>query len=234
VNQTADRDRPLRILLVDDHPLFRHGIREVLDREADLCVVAEAAGGEAAIQHARELRPDGLDLVLLDIELPDLDGITVARRLLAEDPELPIVMLTASALDQDLLEALQAGAIGFLSKALTPAAMVRALRAFHYDRVPPLGPSVVARLQAAFQARAFPAETAPAAPPVPAGSPQGHLTEREWTVLALLAKGAQDREIAEQLVLSESTVKKHIQHILQKLNVRNRTEAVMRLRHHLP
>ncbi|HEX3244835.1 MAG TPA: response regulator transcription factor [Chloroflexota bacterium] len=227
-------DTPLRILLVDDHPFFRHGIRDVLDGEADLRVVAEASGGEAALQQARELRPDGLDLVLLDLDMPDISGITVARRILSEDPELPIVILTASTMDGDLLEALQAGAIGFLSKALTPAAMVRALRAFHYDRVPPLAPSVAARLQAAFRAGPPAREETRAEQPAVNGTTKGTLTDREQEVLELLAGGARDREIAEQLVLSESTVKKHIQHILRKLDARNRMEAVARLRRAFP
>jgi DNA-binding NarL/FixJ family response regulator len=227
-------ETPLRILLVDDHPFFRRGIREVLDAEADLRVVAEASGGEAALQHARQLRPDELDLVLLDLDMPDIGGTQVARRILAEDPELPIVILTASTMDSDLLEALQAGAIGFLSKALTPAAMVRALRAFYYDGVPPLAPSVAARLQAAFRTGTRAPEDTRAEHPAVNGTTTGTLTDREQEVLDLLASGARDREIAEQLVLSESTVKKHIQHILRKLEARNRTEAVARLRRALP
>ena len=115
----------LRILIVDDQAFFRRGIREVLNDEADMQVVAEALDGSDAVRIARDLRPDGLDLVLMDMDMPHLDGIAAAAQLRAEDPDLPVVMLTASTLDADLFEAVRVGAVGFLNKSLAPDALVR-------------------------------------------------------------------------------------------------------------
>ena len=223
--------RPLRILIVDDHPLIRRGIREVIDEEEDMRVVAEAADGEEAIQRVRELRPHGLDLVLMDVDMPCLDGIAATRRILAEDPGLPVIMLTVSTLDRDLFEATRAGAIGFLSKSLSPTAMVRALRDFHREGALPMSPTMAARVLAHFQQTAIVSQ--PEAPsPAQASDERAEsvLTPREREILEMIAQGARDKDIADRLVLAETTVKKHVQNILRKLDARNRTEAVARLR----
>ena len=217
---------PLRLLLVDDHALFRRGLREVLEEEPDLRVVAEAGDGEAGVRRAQELWPGGLDLVLMDIEMPRLDGIAAAKRILAELPGLPVVMLSALVDDEALLGAVRAGAIGFLSKSFSPDAMVRALRDYHRDGALPMSRTMAAKALAHLQASLG---AGPASPTLPAPSPAvSALTAREREVLALIAEGLRDREIADRLSLSEPTVKEHVRNLLRKLGVRNRAEAVAR------
>jgi DNA-binding NarL/FixJ family response regulator len=215
---------PLRILIADDQAFFRRGIREVLNDEEDMQVVAEALDGDQAVRVARELRPDGLDLVLMDIDMPHLDGMAAAAQLGIEDPGLPVVMLTLSTLDRDLFEAVRVGAVGVLTKSLSPAALVRTLRGFHRGESLPMSPAMAQTLFALIRRGDF-GSTLP-------GSKQQafDLTPREREVLERIAHGARDREIAEHLTVTESTVKKHVQNILRKLHARNRTEAVARLR----
>lgn len=224
-----DGGRPLRVLLVDDHELLRRGVRQVIDDEQDMRVVAEAADGEEALERVRELRPDRLDLVLMDIEMPRLDGIAATRRIRAEDPDLPVVMLTVSSSDEDLFEAARAGSVGFLSKTLSPTALVRALRDFHRKGALPMPRTMAARLLAHLQKVA--ASERPAAGSEGAGAehPESVLTPREREVLALIAQGCRDREIAQRLVLAQKTVKTHAQNILHKLGVRSRAAAVARI-----
>jgi two-component system NarL family response regulator len=213
---------PLRILIVDDHAFFRRGIREIINDEEDMRVVEEASDGEQAIQRVQELRPDNLDLVLMDIDMPRLDGISATECIARDDPDLPIIMLTVSTLDRDLFEAVRVGAVGFLSKSLSPDALIRALRGFHLGESLPMSPSMAQKVLGYFQQ----------APPGRAEPDLGEatLTPREREVLELIARGSRDREIAETLVITESTVKKHVQNILRKLHARNRAEAVARLR----
>lgn len=220
-------DQPLRILIADDHALFRRGIRDVLEDEPDLRVVAEATDGEDAVQQAQALWPHGLDLVLMDITMPRLDGIAATKQLLAETPGLPVIVLTASAEDHDLIAAAQAGAVGFLSKSLSPAAIVRAIRKFQHEGELPMSPAMAAKVLRHFQQLTSGMAGACADQPADNGLGATGLTAREQEVLELLAAGSQDREIGERLVVSEHTVKKHVQHILRKLGVRNRTEAVV-------
>ena len=220
--------RPLRILIADDHAVFRRGLREVIEEAEDMRVVAEAADGEEAVRRARALRPEGLDLLLMDITMPGLDGVAATQQLLAEDPALPVIMLTASIEERDLIQATRAGAIGFLSKTLTPTAMLQALRDFRREGALPMSPTMAAKLLRHFQQAAGGNAEAPALDEE--DLVRSGLSSRERDVLAHLASGASDREIAEQLVVSEHTVKKHVQHILQKLGVRNRTQAVAQLR----
>ena len=232
MSETIRGGRQLRILIADDHPLFRRGIRDVIDEEDDMQVVGEAADGEQAVQRARELGPHGLDLVLMDIDMPRLGGIAATKRILAEHPGLPVVMLTVSTLDVDVFEATRAGARGFLSKSLAPAAMVRALRDFHRDGALPMSRTMAARLLAQLQqaAAASQQQFDPAAAAALEERMASTLTPREREVLELIAQGARDRDIAGRLVLTVSTVKAHVQHILRKLGARNRMEAVARVR----
>jgi DNA-binding NarL/FixJ family response regulator len=226
-------DRPLRMLIVDDHAVFRRGIREVLNEEEDMQVVAEALGGEQAIQMVRDLRPDGLDLILMDIDMPGLDGIATTERIAAEHPNLPVVMMTVSTLDRDLFEAVRVGAVGFLSKSLSPDALVRALRGFRRGESLPMSPALAQKVLGYFKgvptASPQPVNMTPSALIEPQLAETG-LTSREQEVLELIAQGARDREIAERLIVTESTVKKHVQNILRKLHARNRVEAVAHLR----
>jgi two-component system NarL family response regulator len=215
-------DGPLRILLADDHEPFRRAMRGVIDSQDDMQIVAEAADGAEAVRVSLGLRPDGLDVVLMDIDMPRLDGIKATQQITAADPDLPVVMLTVSTLDRDLFEAVRVGAIGFLSKGLSADAVVRALRSFHRYESLPLPRAMASKVLAYFQQRQDTTKPAPAV--------GGGLSSRELEVLELIARGARDREIASILVVSEGTVKKHVQNILRKLHARNRAEAVARLR----
>ena len=220
----------LRLLIVDDHAFFRRGIREILNEEEDMEVVAEASSGEQAIQLVRELRPHGLDLLLMDIDMPGLDGISATAQIAAEYPDMPVIMMTVSTLDRDLFEALRVGAVGFLSKSLSPDALARALRGFKRGESLPMSSDVAQKVLGYF--KGTPAEPQP--PSAAAQQAETSLTPREQGVLELIAVGARDREIAERLIVTESTVKKHVQNILRKLHARNRAEAVARLRGTLP
>ncbi len=222
MDETTARQQTLRLLIVDDHPFFRLGIREVINEEEDMQVVAEAGNGEEAVQTVRRLRPAGLDLVLMDIDMPILDGISATERITAEDPNLPVIILTVSTLDRDLFEAMRVGAVGFLSKSLSPDALIRSIRGFHRDESLPISPTMAQKVLGYFQEQEAPR---PVAEPA-----EITLTPREQEVLELIARGARDREIADTLVVTESTVKKHVQNILRKLHARNRAEAVARMR----
>ena len=214
----------LRILIVDDQAFFRRGIREVLNDEADMQVVAEALDGSDAVRIARDLRPDGLDLVLMDMDVAHVDAVAATAQMLAEDPDLPVVMLTASTLDADLFEAVRVGAVGFLNKSLAPDALVRTLRGFHRGESSPMAPAMAQALFAIFRHGGF------TAPQLPSEAPDFKLTPRETEIIERIGRGDRDREIAETLTVTESTVKKHVQNILRKLHARNRAEAVARLR----
>ena len=223
----------LRILIADDHALFRRGLRDWIDAEPDMCVVAEAGDGEETIRRARELRPDGLDLVLMDLEMPGLDGIETTRRLRAEDPNLSVLILTVSTHDDDLFQAVRLGAVGFLSKRLSGQAIVRALRGFHRDGALPMSRTMAAKVLAHLRAAAADPEGRSEAGTL-AGPEIDRLTRREREVLELVATGARNREIAARLTLAENTVKRHVQSILHKLAARSRTEVVAWLRRGRP
>jgi DNA-binding NarL/FixJ family response regulator len=226
VSDTIAQDGRLRLLIVDDHAFFRRGIREILNEEDDMEVVAEASSGEQAIQLVRELRPNGVDLVLMDIDMPGLNGLSATAQISAEHPDMQVVMMSVSTLDRDLFEALRAGAVGFLSKSLSPDALARALRGFKQGESLPMSSDLAQKVLGYF--RGAPAEPQP--PSIETQQAETSLTPREQEVLELIALGSRDREIAERLIVTESTVKKHVQNILRKLHARNRAEAVSRLR----
>ncbi len=216
----------IRIVLVDDHPAFRRGIREILSDEDDMQVVGEASDAAEALNLIARLGPGGFDLILMDIQLPGIDGIAATRAVLEQYPDAAVIVLTVSALDQDLYDSIQAGAVGFLSKSLVPEAVVRAIRDFH--RGGPLPIPHLSAIKLLDRLRQPPSEVKE--PPEDAAAPAGGLTAREQEVMGLLREGRRDREIAHELIVSESTVKKHVRNILRKLGARNRTEAVARLR----
>jgi DNA-binding NarL/FixJ family response regulator len=206
----------IRVVLVDDQALVRAGFRMVLDAEADIEVVGEAADGLQAIQAAHRLRPD---LVLMDIRMPNLDGIEATRQLAGagvEDP-IAIVVITTFDLDEYVHGALKAGARGFLLKDAGPELLVQAIRsAANGDAL--IAPNVTARLLAAFSG-------SPAAAPPP--QPSEPLTEREEQVLARVAGGRTNAEIADELFISLSTTKTHLASLMSKLSARNRVELAM-------
>ena len=214
---TTDRGGPIRVLLVDDHPLVRMAVRQALTTPG-IEVTGEAASGEEALALAPRLRPD---VILMDIALPGMNGIEVVRTLSPLLPGTRIVMLTVSTSDPDVLDAMQLGAAGFLTKDVAPDALVRAVRGAY------AGDLVVPRQMAARLVRGL-SERARQAPPVP-GAEAG-ISEREAEVLRLLAEGYTDREIAEALTLSPRTVETHVSSLLRKLGVANRREAGRRYR----
>jgi DNA-binding NarL/FixJ family response regulator/class 3 adenylate cyclase len=207
----------ISVLIVDDQALVRTGFRMILDSEADLEVVGEAANGKEALTEADRLRPD---VVLMDVRMPDLDGIEATRRLLASDGvESKVVMLTTFDMDEYVYEALRAGASGFLLKDAPPEQLIDGIRAVcSGDAL--LAPSVTRRVIEEFVRR--PPEAARTAP-----AEIEELTPREREVLQLIARGLSNAEIAQSLVVSETTVKTHVARVLMKMHLRDRVQAVV-------
>ncbi|HLJ67552.1 MAG TPA: response regulator transcription factor [Chloroflexota bacterium] len=209
---TDQRPERIRVMLVDDHIFFRRGVRQIVDAEPDMQVVAEAADGQDAVSKAKRARPD---IILMDVNMPRMDGVEATRFISAELPEVRIVMLTVSDTDDHLFESIKNGAVGFLLKDVSPEEMTKAIRDTAGGESS-LSPFIAARLVRYVQKGGHEAEPRPIA----------NLTQREDEILRLIARGARDREIAQQLIISESTVKKHVQNVLRKLHARNRVEAV--------
>jgi DNA-binding NarL/FixJ family response regulator len=207
----------VRVLIVDDQALVRTGFRMILEAEQDIEVVGEAGDGLDAIAEARRLEPD---VVLMDVRMPELDGIEATRRLLANGAgDTKVVMLTTFDMDEYVYDALRAGASGFLLKDVPPEHLVDGIRSVaNGDAL--LAPSITRRLIEEF-VRTNPTRNAAA----PAGLDE--LTARELEVLQLIAKGLSNAEIAKELVVSETTVKTHVAHVLMKLNLRDRVQAVV-------
>ena len=204
----------VRVLLVDDDQLMRAGLRAVLSSDAGIAVVGEAATGRAAVARVAALRPD---LVLMDVRMPDLDGIAATREVLATSPDVKVVILTTFEQDDYIFGALSAGASGFLLKRTSPEELLAAIHTVAAgDSL--LSPSVT-RIELERLAR-------PPAPRV-AGSAVADLTPREREVLGLVARGLSNGEIAAALVIEESTVKTHVKRILGKLGLRDRIQAVI-------
>jgi len=209
---------PIKVLVVDDQGLVRAGFRMILEAQPDIEVVGEAADGLDAVDAARRLRPD---VVLMDIRMPRLDGLEATRRLAgpgAADP-VRVLILTTFDLDEYVFEALRAGASGFLLKDVPPEDLVEAIQVVAAGDAL-LAPSVTRRLLDRFAANL----PDPAAVRPPA---LDTLTARELEVLGLVARGMSNAEIAEHLVVSETTVKTHVGRLLAKLNLRDRVQAVV-------
>jgi DNA-binding NarL/FixJ family response regulator len=206
----------IRVLLVDDQALVRAGFRMILEAEGDMDVVGEAADGTEALTEARRLKPD---VVLMDVRMPELDGIEAARRLLAGDDGPRIVMLTTFDMDEYVYEALRAGASGFLLKDVPPEQLVAGIRAVASGEAL-LAPAVTKRVIEEFVRR--PPDAVRAAPPELA-----ELTDRESEVLTLMARGLSNAEIAKELYVSDTTVKTHVARVLMKLRLRDRVQAVV-------
>ncbi|HWQ14210.1 MAG TPA: response regulator transcription factor [Roseiflexaceae bacterium] len=218
----------IRILIADDHPIVREGLSAVLETQPDFAVAGQAASGPEAVALAERLRPD---VVLLDLELPGMDGVAALREMRARLPEVRALIFTAFDTDERILGAVQAGAQGYLLKGAPREELFQAIRVVHSGGSL-LQPVVAARLIRAFgrtEGRGLRTEAGGRESSVL--SPQSSalaesLTERELEVLQLLARGRQNKEIAGELSISERTVKFHVSAILAKLGVGNRTEAV--------
>jgi DNA-binding NarL/FixJ family response regulator len=214
---TPDAGRPIRIMLADDQELLRTGFRMVLQAQQDIEIAAEAGDGLQAID---QLARTPVDVILMDVRMPRLDGVEATRRICAAPDAPKVLILTTFDLDEYAFAALKAGAAGFLLKDVPPLELVAAIRAVHSgDAV--VAPSTTRRMLDSF-AQVLPSAAGPAKPPELA-----RLTEREGEVLLLVAQGLSNSEIASRLTLSEATVKTHVGRILTKLNLRDRVQAVV-------
>lgn len=202
----------IRVLIADDHPMVRQGIRTFLERQPDVDVVGEAANGQEAVRRAGELAPD---VVLMDLRMPVLDGIAATREIKTRQPAVAIVVLTSFADDAQITDALQAGASGYLLKEISPTNLIDGIRAAARGDAP-LAPQVAKRLVENTRQ-----------PRPRADAEIELLSERELQVLKLLGQGLSNKEIAGQLVISDKTVKFHVSSILSKLHLSDRTQAAL-------
>ncbi|MHB2023409.1 MAG: response regulator [Mycobacteriales bacterium] len=209
-------DEPIRVLVVDDHALFRSGLRMVLAQEPDIEVVGEANDGGQALTVAMEKTPD---IVLMDVRMPGHSGIEACLSIKSAVPSAKIIMLTISDEEADLYEAIKAGAMGYLLKEISIEEVATAIRAV-YGGQSLISPSMASKLLSEFASMIKKSDDQPQVP-----APR--LTEREMEVLRLVAKGLNNRDIAKQLFISENTVKNHIRNILEKLQLHSRMEAVV-------
>ena len=208
-------DEVIRVLVVDDHALFRRGLEMVLDAEPDIAVVGEASDGTEALERAIETTPD---IVLMDVRMPRRGGIETTAAIKDAVPSAKIIMLTISDEEADLFEALKAGATGYLLKEISIEEVAASIRAVHGGQSF-ISPSMASKLISEFATmRRGDGRTA--------GVPTPRLTERELEVLKLVAKGLANKEIARELYISENTVKNHIRNILEKLQLHSRMQAV--------
>jgi NarL family two-component system response regulator LiaR len=202
---------PIRILLADDHAILRKGIRALLSTEPDIEVVGEAGDGAEALAQAQALQPD---VILMDLVMPGMDGIEATHQIVTRQPDARILVLTSFVADDKVFPAIKAGALGYILKDTGPDELVRAIRQVH--RGQPTMEAEIAR-KVLFEL-AQPPRQPPTVDP---------LTARELEVLRLLAQGKSNREIAEDLVLSEMTVRTHVSNILGKLHLASRTQAAL-------
>lgn len=200
---------PIRVLIADDHPVVRQGLRGFLETYADITVIAEADNGAQAVALALEHVPD---VILMDLLMPEMDGVEAIEQVLASSPATRILVLTSYTEDEYLLPAMRAGAVGYHLKDADPEDLVSAIRATARGQTT-LHPSVAARLVRGVD---HPIEDSLA-----------DLSERELDVLRLIARGMSNKEIAKELVISEGTVKSHVSNILSKLHLAHRTQAAL-------
>ncbi len=204
-------DDPIRILIVDDHAIVRKGLRALLEAKSDIEVVGEAANGEEAIQQASLLRPD---VILLDLVMPQKDGIEAIGEILHDDPEARILVLTSFADDDKVYAAIKGGAMGYLLKDSRPQELLGAIRAVHEGQLS-IMPAIALKLVRELNHDS------------PEPRTRDPLTPREVVVLRLLAQGLTNQTIAQQLFISDRTVTTHVSNILGKLHLANRTQAAL-------
>jgi NarL family two-component system response regulator LiaR len=201
----------IRVLIADDHAILRKGIRALLSTEPGIEVVGETGDGLETVAQAHALRPD---VILMDLVMPEMDGIEATRRITAEQPGVRVLVLTSFAADDKVFPAIKAGALGYILKDSGPAELVQAIHQV-YRGQPSLEPTIALKVL-------YELSHPPQQPPTPKP-----LSERELEVLRLLAQGKSNREIAEQLVITELTVRTHVSNILGKLHLASRTQAAL-------
>jgi len=201
----------ITVLVVDDHEIVRRGICTLIETEPGVEVVAEAANGREAVQKAGQFQPA---VILMDLVMPEMDGVEAIRQILSERPETQVLVLTSFSSDDKLFPAIEAGALGYLLKDTSPEELLQAIRSAAEGQST-LTPSIARRLLREFSGndRIWP--------------PVEPLTDRETEVLKLLAKGLTNEELAERLFISEATARTHVSNILAKLNLTNRTQAAL-------
>jgi two-component system nitrate/nitrite response regulator NarL len=206
---------PVRILIVDDQPLFRKAVATLIDTQPDFTIVGEGENGLEGVELAHELRPD---LIIMDVEMPVMTGVEATRRIKEQLPEIKVVILTVSEADDHLFDAVRYGANGYLLKDLRPEALYDLLRAVMRNETP-LSPAIAGRLLAEIRDR-------PGIRAVSAPEPAGPgLTRREIEILQLVADGLSNKEIGAILSITEGTVKNHVHNALEKLQLDNRIQA---------
>ena len=222
----GERPEPARLLLADDHDLVRDGFHRMLGREPDLEVVGEASNGREAVELCRSLRPD---LVLMDVRMPEMDGLEATRAIKAERPEVSVLVVSTHENPDYLFEALKAGAAGYVLKDAPKRRLVDAVRRV-LNGESPLNQELAARLiqRLAKEMAARPAQPAPTTHPPTAKPPTAELTPRELEVLEFLARGWTNPQVAQALYISRGTAKVHVERIIRKLGVSDRTQAVVR------
>ncbi|MGH2672485.1 MAG: response regulator [Actinomycetota bacterium] len=216
MSEKAEETERLRVLVCDDHALFRRGLQMVLEQEDDLELVGEASDGVEVVTKAQELMPD---VILMDVRMPKRSGIEAATEIKETLPHVKILMLTISDEEADLYEAIKAGASGYLLKEIPIEEVADAIRSVWAGQSR-ISPSMASKLLSEFAAMSKASEDKPQ-------MPAPRLTEREMEVLRLVAQGLNNRDIAKKLFISENTVKNHIRNILEKLHLHSRMEAVV-------
>ena len=214
----SSQEGKIRVLLVDDHAVVRQGLRLFIEMQEDMQVVGEGGSGLDAVQLAAQLNPD---VILLDLSMPHMDGVEATQKILAQNSQVKVLILTSFGEDDKVFPAIRAGAHGYLLKDIQPRQLVQALRETAQGKAQ-LHPDIARRLMTAVS------ETA-ARPEKPVALPAAlqALTEREREVLVEIARGLTNREIAEKMVISEKTVKTHVSNLLDKLGLEDRTRAAI-------